>query len=78
MNILQKGMLNGWEIYRFLGFSVSYIQETTDAKSKMRAYRADKLYLTAKQAGFDFLHDSVQFNPEACVQRPYIQYVHCR
>ncbi|MCK4541347.1 MAG: hypothetical protein KAU17_03820 [Spirochaetales bacterium] len=59
------------EIYRFLGLSVAWVQEQMDAAEKQRAYRADITYLTAKQAGFDFLSDSLMYDPESRVQRPF-------
>ena len=59
------------DVYRVLGITTGYVQERTDPQDKVRAYRADITYLTAKQAGFDFLYDGIQFEAERSVQRPF-------
>ena len=58
-------------VYQRLGISVSFVQELMDTTAKRKAYSADITYLTAKQAGFDFLCDSIQYEPSRCVQRPF-------
>jgi preprotein translocase subunit SecA len=46
-------------IYDLLGLSVAYIVESTPKAERKAAYRADVVYNTAKEAGFDFLRDFV-------------------
>lgn len=58
-------------IYRFLGLNVGYIQEGMSIEDRQQAYRADITYLTAKEAGFDFLRDSLCYKKENIVHRPF-------
>jgi preprotein translocase subunit SecA len=58
-------------IYQFLGLTVGYVQEGMSIAERQRAYSADLTYLTAKEAGFDFLRDSLCAQPEERVQRPF-------
>ena len=44
-------------IYRFLGLSVSFVQEGMSLRDKQKAYQCDITYATAKEAGFDYLRD---------------------
>jgi len=63
----------GWmgPIYEFLGLSVSFIQEKMSLRERKRAYDADVVYLTAKEAGFDFLRDQRSLDKEELVQRDF-------
>ncbi|MBD3243706.1 MAG: accessory Sec system translocase SecA2 [Chitinivibrionales bacterium] len=47
------------EIYRMLGLQVASVQENMDAEQRRAAYAADITYVTAREAGFDFLRDSL-------------------
>ena len=58
-------------VYRFLGLTVGFIQQGMGHIERQRAYQADVTYLTAKEAGFDFLRDSLAFEPTDLVQRPF-------
>ena len=58
-------------LYEYLGVSVASVQEETTPERRREAYRADVTYLTAKQAGFDFLRDSRVYDPQEVVQRPF-------
>ncbi|MBI5605933.1 MAG: accessory Sec system translocase SecA2 [Deltaproteobacteria bacterium] len=58
-------------IYHFLGLSVGHVQEGMSPGERQKAYVSDVTYLTAKEAGFDFLRDSLCYKPEECVQRPF-------
>ncbi len=58
-------------IYRFLGLSVAYIQEGMSKRERQAAYAADVTYLTAKEAGFDFLRDGLAYELSDLVQRPF-------
>lgn len=51
-------------IYRFLGLTVEFIEGSMGLVERRNAYQADVTYLTAKDAGFDFLRDGLAF--EAC------------
>ncbi len=57
------------EIYEFLGLSVGYIQESMNIPDRQKAYRADITYLSAKEAGFDFLRDSLYYKKDDIVHR---------
>jgi preprotein translocase subunit SecA len=56
-------------IYEFLGLSVGYITENTSTKQRKVEYNKDILYITAKEAGFDYLRDSVVYNLDEKIQR---------
>ena len=58
-------------IYEFLGLSVGCIQEGTSKAERQQAYLADVTYLTAKEAGFDYLRDSLCLNADDLVHRPF-------
>jgi preprotein translocase subunit SecA len=58
-------------IYRSLGLTVGHIQEGMSRAERRAAYRKDVTYLTAKEAGFDFLRDGLAYDMEDLVQRPF-------
>jgi len=58
-------------IYEFLGLSVGCIQEGMSKAERQRAYFADVTYLTAKEAGFDYLRNSLCMTAEDRVHRPF-------
>ncbi|MCL2697367.1 MAG: preprotein translocase subunit SecA [Oscillospiraceae bacterium] len=51
-------------IYDLLGMKIAYIVESTPKAERKAAYRADIVYNTAKESGFDFLRDFVCDKPE--------------
>jgi preprotein translocase subunit SecA len=58
-------------IYRFLGLTVDFIQQEMERDERRNAYQADVTYLTAKEAGFDFLRDALVYEAADVVQRPF-------
>jgi preprotein translocase subunit SecA len=58
-------------VYDMLDISVSAIKEGMDPAARRRAYAADVTYLTAKEAGFDYLRGFLAFDPGEVVQRPF-------
>ena len=58
-------------IYTFLGISVGYVQDGMNASERKDAYNADVTYVTAKEAGFDYLRGFLAYEPEKVVQRPF-------
>ena len=58
-------------IYLFLGLSVAFIQQGMTKEDRRRAWAVDVCYLTAKEAGFDFLRDSLAYDIGDLVQRPF-------
>jgi len=56
-------------IYEFLGLSVGHIREGMSISERQKAYRADITYLSAKEAGFDFLRDSLCYKKNDIVHR---------
>lgn len=54
-------------VYDEMGVSVGYITESTDRAERRDLYKKQVLYLTAKEAGFDYLRDFACFNPEEMV-----------
>lgn len=58
-------------IYQFLGLTVGFIQQGMTVRQRQDAYRADITYLTAKEAGFDYLRDSLCYERDKIVQRSF-------
>ena len=58
-------------VYEFLGLKIGYVQEGMSIYDRKQAYSADITYLTAKEAGFDFLRDSLIYNRDARVHRNF-------
>lgn len=58
-------------VYNLLGLTVGYISEKTDKAVRKKAYEADITYVTAKEAGFDYLRGFLAFEPDDIVQRPF-------
>ena len=58
-------------IYRFLGLTVKSVQVGMRLSEKRAAYAADITYVTAKEAGFDYLRDSIVLNGADTVHRPF-------
>jgi len=58
-------------IYRFLGLTVGAVQAGMSLSDKREAYAADITYVTAKEAGFDFLRDTIALDVADTVHRPF-------
>ena len=58
-------------IYGRLGLSVAYVRQGMTPDERRAAYRADVTYVTAKEAGFDFLRDLLATDPGDLVHRPF-------
>lgn len=58
-------------VYMLLGLTVGYITEGMPAAERKKAYGCDITYLTAKEAGFDYLRDCLAFEKEEMVHRPF-------
>lgn len=54
-------------VYDEMGVSVGCITEKTDRAARKELYSRRVLYVTAKEAGFDYLRDFVCFEPEKMV-----------
>lgn len=63
----------GWmgPLYDFLGVTCGYIQEGMSKEQRRNAYAADITYLTAKEAGFDYLRSFLANSPDELVQRTF-------
>jgi preprotein translocase subunit SecA len=58
-------------VYDFLNVSVSCINEEMDAWERKKAYAADVTYVTAKEAGFDYLRGFLACDEAEVAQRPF-------
>ncbi|NIK78065.1 preprotein translocase subunit SecA [Paenibacillus castaneae] len=58
-------------IYRFLGLTVNSVQAGMSLSEKQEAYAADITYVTAKEAGFDYLRDTIALGEDDTVHRPF-------
>ncbi len=56
-------------IYQYLGLSVGFVQEGMSIQERRDAYSADITYVTAKEAGFDYLRDSLCYEKDRRVHR---------
>lgn len=58
-------------IFDFFGLTVGSISDGLPPDQRRAAYAADITYVTAKEAGFDFLRDQLCQQPQECVQRDF-------
>ncbi|WDZ55676.1 DEAD/DEAH box helicase [Paenibacillus polymyxa] len=58
-------------IYRFLGLTVKSVQAGMSLSEKREAYAVDITYVTAKEAGFDYLRDTITLSEADTVHRPF-------
>ncbi len=54
-------------VYDLLGVTTAYITEKSTHDERRAAYKADVLYSTVKECGFDFLRDFLVFSPDEAV-----------
>ena len=59
------------DIYRLLGFSVGYVQQSMTAAERRAAYGCDITYATANEIGFDVLRDRLALHLDQQVHRPF-------
>lgn len=57
--------------YRFLGLTAAAVTQGMGRDERRAAYAADVTYVTAKEAGFDFLRDHTLTDASLAVQRPF-------
>ena len=57
-------------IYGFLGATVGHVEQGMTIAQRQAGYASDVTYVTAKEAGFDFLRDQICMAPSQLVQRP--------
>lgn len=58
-------------VYEYLGLRVAFVVQGMTAAQRRAAYGADVTYLTAREAGYDFLKDSLARDVEDLVMRPF-------
>lgn len=58
-------------VYRMLGLSVDYIEQGMPPPRRRAAYQADVTYVTAKEAGFDYLRDLLAMDTCELVHRDF-------
>jgi len=56
-------------IYEFLGLTVACLQNNMSDEQRKEVYKADILYATNNELGFDYLRDNMKFRLEDYVQR---------
>ena len=54
-------MLNGWQVYNFLGLSVGCIIGSMNDDERREAHACDITYGTNNEFGFDYLRDNLKF-----------------
>ncbi|MCX8128812.1 MAG: accessory Sec system translocase SecA2 [Clostridia bacterium] len=58
-------------LYGFLGLSIGHVREGMSLSERRRAYEKDITYLTAKEAGFDYLKEFLCTDRKELVLRPF-------
>nr|WP_211289783.1 accessory Sec system translocase SecA2 [Sporomusa silvacetica] len=58
-------------VYEFLGLSIESVYEEMSIIERQKAYAADITYVTAKEAGFDYLRDFQCMEKGKVVHRPF-------
>lgn len=58
-------------VYAFLRLSARFIREGMSIQERQHAYNADITYVTAQEAGFDFLRDNLALVPSQQVHRGF-------
>ncbi|MHA7966316.1 preprotein translocase subunit SecA [Paenibacillus sp. CAU 1782] len=58
-------------VYSFLGLTVGAVQAGMSLSRKREAYAADITYVTAKEAGFDYLRDTIALDKADTVHRTF-------
>jgi len=58
-------------IFDFLGLTAHCVQEGMSVPERQKAYGADVTWVTATEAGFDFLRDNLCYDEASCVQRAF-------
>lgn len=58
-------------VYRALGLSVGYINDGVTTEQRRKAYGCEITYMTAKEAGFDYLREFLAMEPSQLTQRPF-------
>lgn len=58
-------------IYACLGLTVGHVVQGMTSEQRQAGYNCDVTYVTAKEAGFDFLRDQVCTDPDQLVQRGF-------
>ncbi|WP_409340773.1 accessory Sec system translocase SecA2 [Paenibacillus sp. MBLB4367] len=58
-------------VYTFLGLSAGFVREGMEPEERREAYAKDVTYVTAKEACFDYLRDSLCDDVSSFVHRPF-------
>lgn len=58
-------------VFKYLGLTVGFVQEDMNNQERKKAYGCDITYVTAKEAGFDYLRGSLCYKKDELVQRPF-------
>ena len=58
-------------VYRVFGLTAAHVEQRLSADARRKSYYADVTYVTAKEAGFDYLRDSLATDPADVVHRPF-------
>ncbi len=58
-------------LYELFGLAVEAIEQRHGKEERRRAYAADVTYVTATEAGFDYLRDHLVLSPAEVVHRPF-------
>lgn len=58
-------------VYKLLGLEAAYVVENMGTAERKKAYGKDIVYVTAKEAGFDYLRDGLAYRPADMVMPPF-------
>ena len=60
------------QVYRFLGLTTGVVVPNMTREDRQSAYKADIIYGTNSEFGFDYLRDNMAFNRDGKVQRDHV------
>jgi preprotein translocase subunit SecA len=58
-------------VYKFLGFESGFINEETVKAERKKVYEGNIIYITLKEAGFDYLRDGQSYDEKDILQKPF-------
>lgn len=65
---------NVGQVLRFLGVTVGLVQSTMEIEERQQQYKAEVVYLTNAELGFDYLRDNLAVYPSQVVQNKRFHY----
>ncbi len=58
-------------LYEFFGLTVGHVNQSMNPEDRRKSYRCDVTYVTAREAGFDYLRDQLCYSADVAVHRDF-------